>query len=37
LLQPYPVDSMEALRASAVVNSVRDDDPGLLVSDAVAG
>jgi putative SOS response-associated peptidase YedK len=37
LLDPYPADLMLALPASTRVNSVRNDDPGLLVAeDALA-
>jgi putative SOS response-associated peptidase YedK len=35
LLQPYPADLMLALPASTRVNSVRNDDSGLLLRDDV--
>jgi putative SOS response-associated peptidase YedK len=36
LLEPYPAAAMVATAASPLVNSVRNDDPGLLVADALA-
>jgi putative SOS response-associated peptidase YedK len=36
LLQPFPADSMIAVAASPLVNSVRNDDPSLLLPDALA-
>ena len=36
LLEPYPASAMLALQVSTRVNSVRNDDPGLLVPDALA-
>ncbi len=36
LLQPYPAEAMVALKASPLVNSVRQDDPGLLIPDTLA-
>jgi putative SOS response-associated peptidase YedK len=36
LLEPYPASGMVAFPASTRVNSVRNDDPGLLVPDALA-
>jgi putative SOS response-associated peptidase YedK len=33
LLEPYPAQPMLALSASTRVNSVRNDDAGLLLSD----
>jgi putative SOS response-associated peptidase YedK len=36
LLEPYPASGMVALPASTRVNSVRNDDSGLLVSDMLA-
>jgi putative SOS response-associated peptidase YedK len=36
LLQPYPADAMIALQAAARANSVRNDDPGLLIPDSLA-
>jgi putative SOS response-associated peptidase YedK len=36
LLQSYPAEEMVALAASPLVNSVRNDDPGLLLPDALA-
>lgn len=36
LLEPYPADFMPALPASTRVNSVRNDDSGLLSEDALA-
>jgi putative SOS response-associated peptidase YedK len=36
LLQPYPAEAMIALKASPLVNSVRNDDPSLLVPDSLA-
>jgi putative SOS response-associated peptidase YedK len=35
LLEPYPAELMAALPASRRVNSVRNDDPGLLLADNV--
>jgi putative SOS response-associated peptidase YedK len=36
LLGPYPAGEMVALPASTLVNSVRNDDAGLLVADPIA-
>jgi putative SOS response-associated peptidase YedK len=36
LLQPYPAEAMIALKASPLVNSVRNDDPSRLVPDSLA-
>lgn len=36
LLQPLPTEAMISLAASPLVNSVRNDDRGLLVPDALA-
>jgi len=36
MLVPYPAEAMVVAVASARVNSVRNDDPGLLVPDALA-
>jgi putative SOS response-associated peptidase YedK len=36
LLEPFPAEAMMALPASTRVNSVRNDDPGLLAADALA-
>jgi putative SOS response-associated peptidase YedK len=36
LLEPRPAEAMVALPASTRMNSVRNDDPGLLVADALA-
>ena len=36
LLQPYPAEAMVGAAASPLVNSVRNDDPGLLVADPIA-
>jgi putative SOS response-associated peptidase YedK len=36
LLEPYPASAMLALQVSTRVNSVRNDDPGLLVPDVLA-
>jgi putative SOS response-associated peptidase YedK len=36
LLQPYMAEAMVALPASTLVNSVRNDDPGLLITDPIA-
>jgi putative SOS response-associated peptidase YedK len=33
LLEPFPAEAMTAAPASARVNSARNDDPGLLLSD----
>jgi putative SOS response-associated peptidase YedK len=37
LLEPYPADLMLALPASTRVNSVRNDDSGLLLADDIVG
>jgi putative SOS response-associated peptidase YedK len=34
LLEPYPAELMLALPASTRVNTVRNDEPGLLVADS---
>ena len=36
LLQPFPAEEMIAVKASPLVNSVRNDDSGLLVRDTLA-
>jgi putative SOS response-associated peptidase YedK len=36
LLQAYPAEAMVSAVASPLVNSVRNDDPSLLVPDALA-
>jgi putative SOS response-associated peptidase YedK len=36
LLEPYPAETMVAAAASPLVNSVRNDDPGLLIADPIA-
>jgi putative SOS response-associated peptidase YedK len=36
LLQPYPAEAMASVAASPLVNSVRNDDSGLLVPDSLA-
>ena len=36
LLQPYPAEAMVAAAASPLVNSVQNDDPGLLIADPIA-
>ena len=36
LLEPYPASAMLALSASDRANSVRNDDPGLLVPEVLA-
>ncbi len=36
LLEPYPAVEMVALPASPLVNSVRNDDPGVLLPDTLA-
>lgn len=36
LLEPYPADGMVSAAASPLVNSVRNDDPGLLIADPIA-
>jgi putative SOS response-associated peptidase YedK len=36
LLQPYPAEAMVSVAASPLVNSVRNDDSGLLVPDSLA-
>ena len=36
LLEPYPADEMVSAAASPLVNSVRNDDPGLLIADPIA-
>jgi putative SOS response-associated peptidase YedK len=36
LLEPYPADAMLSAAASPLVNSVRNDDPGLLIADPIA-
>ena len=34
--EPYPAEAMVAAAASPLVNSVRNDDPGLLIADPIA-
>ncbi len=36
LLEPYPADAILAAAASPLVNSVRNDDPGLLIANPIA-
>ena len=36
LLGPYPAEAMVAAPASPLVNSVRNDDPGVLLPDTLA-
>jgi putative SOS response-associated peptidase YedK len=36
MLEPYPAEAMAALEVSARVNSVRNDDPGLLGQEPLA-
>ncbi len=36
LLGQYPAEAMVAAAASPLVNSVRNDDPGLLIADRIA-
>jgi hypothetical protein len=36
LLEPYPAEAMVAAAASPLANSVRNDDPGLLIADPIA-